>query len=245
MGSPLVEWTARSAHRPWGAAGSAYQLGFWSAILTALLSAGFGVAMIVQNAIAPVEWRGAAAYVVAYDPIHQLSLYPSLFLAPAYIVLMACVHVCTAEDMKVWSLIGLALGVLYGTMASVNYLIQLVAVRQSLQSGEIAGIEMLLQANPHSIFLALANSYAYMCLSMAFAGPVFDGAGIERWVRSLFLAQGLVAPVQLAYALLDLSMVVLVVGAIWAIGAPVAFALLAVVFRRAARATRMGKEATG
>lgn len=225
---------------------SVSQLGFWSASLSAALSAGWSIAMVVQNAIQPVPaWRGARAYADAYDPIHQLSFYPSLFLALTFVVLLSCLHRYAPEDKKVWSLSALALGVLYATMASVNYQIQLVAVRPSLMRGESAGLEMLVQANPHSIFIALANSYAYMCLAMLFAAPIFEGGRLERWIRRLFLAQGPVAVAQLAWSLLDLSMVVMVVGAIWVVGAPFAFVLLAVLFRRIGRATGQDEEVTG
>lgn len=143
--------------------------------------------MVVQNSVAPMPaWRGAVAYVSEFTPIHQLIFWPSLLLAPAFVALMACIHMYSPEERKVWSLTGLAVGVVYAAMASINYNIQLVAVRQSLLARESAGLEMFVQANPHSIFMSLANSYVYMCLAMFFSGQVFSDSGLERWRRSRF-----------------------------------------------------------
>lgn len=213
-------------------------LGFWAAILTALLSVAWVFAMFgVQQIVAPMpEWRGAAAYAGDFRPLHLLNLYPSLFLALTFLVLMACIHLHAPSDKKVWSLIALLMAVVYATMASINYNIQLVAVRWSLLSGESEGMAMFPQANPHSIFWALANAYVYMCLAMLFAAPVFAGGGLERWIRRLLIGAGLVAPAQLAVTVFDLSgALMLVAGPLWFIGLPAVSVLLAVLFRRGAR----------
>lgn len=213
-------------------------IGFWAAILTAVLSVAWVFAMFgVQQIVAPIpEWRGAAAYTDDFRPLHLLNLYPSLFLALTFLVLMACIHLYAPSEKKVWSLIALLMATVYATMASINYNIQLVAVRWSLLSGESEGVAMFPQANPHSIFWALANAYVYMCLAMLFAAPVFAGGGVERWIRRLLTAAGLVGPVQLAVTVFDLSgAFMLVAGPLWIIGLPVVSVLLALFFRRAAR----------
>src|SRR3712207_6697903 len=109
---------------------SVFQLGFWSALLSAIFSVGFLVAVFL---IAPLpEWHGARAYAETFDPIDQVSVYPSLLLAMTFIVLMACIHFYVPEEKRIFSLVGFAMGLLYATMATINYQIQLIAVKQSL-----------------------------------------------------------------------------------------------------------------
>jgi hypothetical protein len=208
----------------------------WSAILSAVFSVAFTIAALL---IAPLpEWRGVRAYAQTFKPIDQLSAYPSLFLAATFTVVMACIYIYASEEKKIFGLVGLAFGILYATMATINYSIQLVAVRQSLLSGETAGMEMFpMSQNTHSIFFALMNSYVYMCLAMFFAAFVFEGGRFERWTRWLFFAMGPVALIQLGWSLFDVSSPILLVpmALMWNIGFPVAFAFLAVLFKRAGR----------
>jgi hypothetical protein len=206
--------------------------GFWSAILTAILSGAWFIVFTLQQAVAPFpQWRGAEAYIPAFTPMHLLAYYPSIVLPPVFLVLLACIHVYAGTERKVWSLSALAIGVLYATMASINYNIQLVSVRPSLLSGETEGLAMFLQANPHSIVPALANSYAYMALAMLCAAFVFGEGRLERWIRGLLLMAGFTAPLMFAYTLFDLNITVLVLSVVpWLLGAVGATALLAVLF---------------
>lgn len=213
------------------------RVGFWSALLSAICAVGWGLAMIVQTvASPPAPWTGAADYVSAFEGIQLLNLYFALPLASAFTVLMVSIHVYAAPDKKVWSMIGLAFTIIYATMASINYLIQLISVRQSALAGETDGLAMFAGGNPHAIFYALAQSYAYMSLAMLFAAWVFGRQGLEGWIRRLFIIVGLIAPVQFAYGLFDLSFAIVIVGSgVWTVGAPAALVLLAVLFRRAGR----------
>jgi hypothetical protein len=168
--------------------------------------------------------------------IRFLLIYPSLLLALTYIMLMACIHRHAGENKKVWSLIALSIGILYAAMASINYNIQASAVRQSLSAGETAGIQMWIPDNPHSIFEALSNAYAYMAVSMVFAGFVFQGRGLQRLIRIILFAQSITAIGQIGWTMFDLDTKIFIASSmVWVIGAPLAFILLAILFRREER----------
>jgi len=212
------------------------RLGFWSAVLTSVLSAAWLVAQFTQPLIAPLpEWTGTAASVGAFDALHMLPLIPSLPLVVAFVVLLACLYLYAPADGKAYALGALSIGLIYAAMATINYNIQLVSVRTSLQAGETAGLEMFLLANPHSLTMALANSYVYMSLAMLFAGLVFRGARLANWTRWLLVAAGLAAPLQLAWTMFDVPIAGLLSVVPWALGAVVGSALVAVIFRRAGR----------
>jgi hypothetical protein len=178
-------------------------------------------------------WQDLEAYAEAFSETRILYVYPSLLLAVTFIVLMACVHRWAPEDKKIWSLIGLSLAIVYSVMASINYNIQVVAVSQSLQSGQTTGIAMLVPDNPNGVFNALANSYVYMALAMVFAGFAFSGSKLKAWIRWLFLAQILTAAGQAGWSMFGLNAAILyATGLVWVVGAPAAFVLLAILFKR-------------
>lgn len=221
---------------------SVRRLGTWSPIVAAASSLAWFVTFQLEDVLAPVpDWRDVEAYAAALSPLRTLYIYPSLLLAVAYLALVAAVHVRTEGVRRVWSLLALALGIVYATMASINHMIQAVAVRWSLQAGDTAGLEMFLPDNPTSVFGALATPYVYMGLSMAALAFVFAGPGRERILRWLLLAQIVPAAGQTASAVFGAGDAVLIAtGLVWVIGAPAAFVVLARWFHVAGDRGRRG-----
>lgn len=213
---------------------SVNKLGFWAGILSAVFSVLWFITFKLQDVLAPVPvWYDVDTYAEAFSWLRLLYIYPSLLLALSFVVLMACIHQSTPEDKKIWSLIGLAFAIVYSAMASINYNIQAAAVMPSLAGGETTDIAMLLPDNPHSVFKALANSYAYMAVAMVAAGFAFAGSRLKSWVRRLFLAQTLTACGQIGWSMFGLNTgFFIVTSLVWVVGAPAAFVLLAIMFRR-------------
>ena len=210
------------------------KLGFWAAILSALLSALWFITFNLKDVFASVPaWHDIEAYAGAFSPMRILYVYPSLLLALTFIVLMACIYRWAPEEKKIWGLIGLSLAIVYSAMASTNYNIQAVAVSNSLVSGETMDIAMLLPDRPHSVFEALANSYVYMALAMVFSAFAFSGSRLKSWIRWIFLAQILTAAGQVGWSMFGLNAPIFyATSLIWVVGAPVSFVLLAVLFKR-------------
>ncbi len=72
-----------------------------------------------------------------------------------------------------------------------------------------------------------------MGLATLFAVPVFEKQGFQRWVRISFLANALVTPlIAFVYFYPEFSETVLLLGIPWAITAPLAMLLLALMFRK-------------
>lgn len=209
-------------------------LGFWSAVASAFLCVLWFITFNLKDTLAPMpDWSALEAYAEAFSPLRILYVYPSLLLPLTFLALLACIHYSIPQEKRVWSLIALAIGILYAAMATINYNIQAVAVRQSLAAGETLGIAMFLPDNPHSVFEALANSYVYMALAMFAAGFVFENEGLERWVRWIFFAQLITAVGQAGWSMFDWSTTVFIATSlIWVIGAPVALVMIAALFAR-------------
>jgi hypothetical protein len=220
---------------------SVCQLGFWSAVLATLFSIGYGIALIVtmisMSATATDTspgWRGIELFVASFQPIQMLSLIPSLLLAPTFVVLMVSLHYYASPDKKIWSHLGIAFALIYAVMASINYIIQLTVVRLSILNKETDGLAMFVMGNSHSIFWALASSYAFMNLAMLFAAPVFGSGRLERAIRWLFVANGASVVVTVFGVIADSPPVYLLGSLVpWCVIFSLATVLLAVLFRRA------------
>ncbi len=236
-GSISIERTREIPH-------SVRQLGFWSAVLSTACGVGYGVALVITMQSmttaptdAPAGWQGIEQFVATFQPIQMLSLIPSLLLAPTFLVLMASLHYYAAPDKKVWSHLGVAFTLIYATMATINYMLQLTAVRLSILNHETDGLAMFVMGNPHSLFWALASCYAFMNLAMLFAAPVFDGGKLERWIRRLFYANGATVVMTMLGVVVDLKAVYLLGSLVpWCVVFSTATALVAVLFRRAEQA---------
>jgi hypothetical protein len=220
---------------------SVCQLGLWSAVLATLSSIGYGIALIVTmismsataTNISP-GWRGIELFVASFQPIQMLSLIPSLLLAPTFVVLMVSLHYYASPDKKIWSHLGIAFALIYAVMASINYITQLTVVRLSILNKETDGLAMFVMGNSHSIFWALASSYAFMNLAMLFAAPVFDGGRLERAIRWLFFANGASVVVTIFGVIADSPPIYLLGSLVpWCVIFSLATLSLAVLFRRA------------
>lgn len=232
--SQVVKDAASTATR------SVRQLGFWSAVLATLFSIGYGIALIVtmisMSATATDTspgWRGIESFVASFQPIQMLSLIPSLLLAPTFVVLMVSLHYYASPDKKIWSHLGIAFTLIYAVMASINYILQLTVVRLSIVNKETDGLAMFVMGNPHSIFWALASTYVFMNLAMLFAAPIFYGGRLERWIRWLFIANGISAVFSIFGVAVDSPAIYLLVSLVpWCIIFSLATALVAVLFKR-------------
>jgi hypothetical protein len=187
------------------------KIGWWSAVLTSICSASYGIAVIAilvsslsnQSSTPAQGWTGIDAFLAAFQPIQMLPVIPSLLLAPAFTALMVSIHSYAAEDKKIWSRLGLAFTLIYASMAAINYMIQLLPVWRSINNGETDGLAMFVLGNPHSIFWGLAYAYIFMNLAMLFSAPVFGGNPLEKRIRLLFILNGASGVVTLASIFLD------------------------------------------
>jgi hypothetical protein len=217
-------------------------IGYWSALLTTVFSLAFGLAVIVtlisslsssSSSSGLPGWSGIEGFLVAFQPIQMLPVIPSLFLAPAFTALMVSVHYYSPPDKKIWSHLGLSFTLIYATMATINYMVQLIPVWRSIVNKETDGLAMFVLGNPHSFFWALTYAYIFMHLAMLFAAPVFAGGGLEKWIRRLFILNGITVVVTLSGIVVD-SPPYYLLGAllVWCPVFTAAAIMLAILFRR-------------
>jgi hypothetical protein len=185
----------------------AARLGSWAALLAAVLT----VCFVVLTVLFPADgWRDIDAYAGSFETIDVLQLVPVLLLAPVVVILMASIHSLVSRSRQVLSHLALTFAAIYGTIITINYVLQLFVVRLNVQSGDLDGLRLLAMPNPRSIFTGLEIAgYGFFGVMSLFAGAAFAGVGLERWVRRLFLATGVSGLTGAVGGLADLRVVML------------------------------------
>jgi hypothetical protein len=222
---------------------SANRLGFWSSVLTAIIAAvDFAVGILTparSGPFAPPANIITYPYtnVASFIPIDYVWLYPGFLLAPAFAVLMACIHHYAADDRKIFSQIGLSFALIYAAVITTDYFIQWTVVVPSILSGETGDLSLFTQYNPHGIFIALEGlGYVMMSVALLFAAAVFSGGKLQRAIRWLFIASfvlaiGSYAPLSLlGYDIVAFEVTILTINWVVLI---VSGVLLSVLFKRA------------
>jgi hypothetical protein len=122
-------------------------------------------------------------------------MYPAFLMALLFVVLVVCVHHYTAVDKQVFSQIALSFSVISAAAHAINYFIQLAVVQPSLLKGEIEGLSLFSQYNPHGIFIALEDiGYLMMGVAFLFVAAVFGRhERLERVIRLLFITSSVLA----------------------------------------------------
>lgn len=204
------------------------RIGIWAALLSVLFAACFSIVALAANftTVIPTIW------------VNPLSFAPSLLLAWSYLVLMACVLDATPAEHRVWALLGLVFAVLYATLNSIVYVVQLIVVTPLVfqGNGDSAGV---LAFEPRSFMLSLnAVAYGLMSVSAFLAAFAFAGHA-QRFVRRALFAHGAMAPIVIAAIFWPRMSYV---GAIWIATFPTMALALAGAFRRiAAAASDIGR----
>jgi len=167
---------------------------FWSSILTAALTiVSFGVAVTTPPRTGPFAAPGTAisypfADTARFVPRDFIWMYLTLLMMLAFLALAACIRERAAEGRKVFGTIGLSLAAASFTTITIDYFIQLRTVQPALLRGELDGLAILSQYNPHGVFIALEElGFLVMGLSFAFLALALGVSRLERITRWVFL----------------------------------------------------------
>ena len=168
--------------------------GFWAAILTALLAAvSFGVAATTPPRTGPFAAPGIAipypyAAAAQFVPHDFVWMHLALLMMLAFLLLVACVRERALDDRRVFGTIGLCLSAVSFTVIAMDYFIQLRTVQPALLRGELDGLAILSQYNPHGVFIALEElGFLVMGLSFAFLAFSLGSSRLERTTQLVYL----------------------------------------------------------
>lgn len=175
------------------------KIGFWSSLSTGILNLWYLIAFILYQPILNTPWSGIDAYAESFNQLPFLAWVIPCFLLPlAFLIMIISVYALTEEEKQIWGLMALIFAAIYTAISSTNYYIQMAIVRYNLIHDMTEGMSLWLYANyyPHSIPGALEGiGYFFMCLSFLCVAQVFKPVKLERWIRWLFIASGILGMV--------------------------------------------------
>jgi hypothetical protein len=199
-----------------------YRVGFWAGIIAFTSTLAYVIVQLLQVA-------GALDY-----PLDEILIYgTSLCIVIPFVLEILALHYVTTGDKKFWSHAALIFSIIYAVFVTANYVVQLATVIPGKLKGVSEDIRFLEQT-PHSLFWDFdALGYIFMGLTTLVAIPVFEKCGYEKWVRISFLANALVTPlISIVYFYPAYSEKLLILGYPWAITAPLAMLMLAIMFKK-------------
>jgi hypothetical protein len=131
---------------------------------------------------------------VLTDPWDRIAIFaPSLALAPLFVFACVGVHATRPAPLKVWSLAGLALAIMYAVDVSFAYVTQLSVVVPADIAGAGGAYDFARCCDPpHALRAVDVLGYSWMSLSSLLLAPAFPGGGVRRALRWALIANGLV-----------------------------------------------------
>jgi len=196
------------------------RLGFWSAVFSFVFGMGYIVFQLADWAgLTPAPWTSITL------------MFPSFWLALSFVVLMISICHYAPDERKIWGHIALAFAIMYATLNTAVYFLQMTVVFPFLLNGLADKVAWLkLEGGttiPSFMYGVDALGYSLMSLATLFVAPVFTGGRLENWIRWFLIANGVLTPA----LLLQLNYPTFQIAALWAFTFPVSTALLAIFFR--------------
>jgi hypothetical protein len=169
--------------------------GLWAVIVSL---ATFAIWIVCFTAIfivnPPFTWTSLTDY-ITYTSAHNQSFkfaaqLAMLLFAPAFVVLIHSIEDQVEGNKKFTGKIAVSFANLFAICVSIHYFVQISSVRLSISTGQTAGLEQFIQANPSSGLagINLAGWTLFFSLACLFLAPVFPGSGLNRVIRYALLA---------------------------------------------------------
>jgi hypothetical protein len=211
-----------------------HKIGFWSSLAFAMLLIALNISFAIMAFQVPTtEWAGMESYAHTYRAIAFVPQIFGLVSLPALILMLASIHIYANKSRKTWSLAGLAFGTAFAVLLGSLYFIQVGILLPALKSGNWNGLDQYAFANPRSIAWGLDHfAWSLLGAALLLMAPVFEGHGLKRWIRWLFVLNGL-ANISLIFAFaFELETLTLGVALLsWVVALPLAAVLVALMFR--------------
>ena len=163
-------------------------LGFWSALVGSILGLIY-IAVLIANfatqglTYPPPEWVQLIAGIITF------------LFASEMVILMVAIYYFTPEDKKIYAGISVAFTILFAAVVSINRFWQLTVIRQNLAEGNIQELARFMPYAIDSVAFSLEmlGWGFFMSLAALFIAPIFGQNRLERAIRWLFLAFGMLS----------------------------------------------------
>ena len=172
-----------------------YKIGLWSSIILTISFVAWIVCFVGIAATSPLFiWTNLSDYLDfenANSQVFQnIAKIFMLIFGPVYFLFIMSIYGIAEEGKRDLVRISSLFALAFCILSSINYFVQLTAVRLNILNGTTAGLESFVQANPISIISAI-NMLAwtlFLGLSALFIFPIFRGSRLQNTIRKAFVA---------------------------------------------------------
>lgn len=193
----------------------ALKAGYWASVIGIITFVFYTVCLVGILLVNPLfTWTNFENYILSVQTTNQIFKHIAMVLMIIYGISFV-IQVCSIEEIavgmkKYYAKLAQLFGIGFLTLISINYFIQISAVRMQIHIGQINGLEQFIQANPISGIAAInmLGWTIFFGLSCIFAGLALGRTKIEQVIKYAFFLNGVMMFLGLIGYLLDKSVVV-------------------------------------
>lgn len=193
----------------------ALKAGYWASVIGIITFVVYSVCFVGILLVNPLfTWTNFENYIMSVQTTNQIFKHIAMVLMIIYGISFV-IQVCSIEEIavgmkKYYAKLAQLFGTGFLTLISINYFIQISAVRMQIHIGQINGLEQFIQANPISGIAAInmLGWTIFFGLSCIFAGLALGRTKIEQVIKYAFFLNGVMMFLGLIGYLLDKSVVV-------------------------------------
>ena len=180
-----------------------------SALLTivGILFSGPVGLFIVKTSGEQPPWQSAKVFIENYSPIQTMPYAFGFLLVAGFLLFFASLVNAGKDEQKPLEMMGLTLAIVFGSLISFNYIIQVAYIPNALDQNE-AILSFLTMANPKSLVWATEMfGYAILGLATIVVAPLFSGGGLQKIIKWLLILNGVASIAGAVAVAFDLSAV--------------------------------------
>jgi hypothetical protein len=144
------------------------------------------------------KWTNISDFISYSSTYNQsfkyLAQFSMLLFAPAFLVIINCLHDYAPVDKKVFTRISIGFATIFAACIGIHYFVQISSVRLSISKSQLDGLEQFIQSNPTSGIagINMVGWTIFFSLSCFFVAPTFSGKGVNRMIKTALVANGII-----------------------------------------------------
>jgi len=161
--------------------------------------------IIVQVSGPQPPWQSTKVFVENYSSIQAMPYAFGFLLVLGFLLFFVSLINAGDDQQRPLEVMGLTLGAIFGSLVSLNYIIQVAYIPNALDQNE-AILSFVAMANPKSLAWAIEMvGYGILGLATIAVAPLFSNQGLQRIIKWLLIFNGVISIVGAVAVAFDLS----------------------------------------
>jgi hypothetical protein len=177
-------------------ASSLYRYCYISAVLLfiGITTSGLLSNLFIYTTHPQPAWKDIETYAAHFHPVQMLPFWAGFLMLIGFIGLVAGIHYQAPAKYRFFTLLAVVAAAIYGTLISLNYMLQLGVLQANIESSELNGMALLAFANPHSVTMSIEMlGYGFQGAATWLTAYALDDSPIGKWAGRLGILNGIVS----------------------------------------------------